>query len=69
MSGPMALEPGGAAGDTLSLRLAGDRPPALTARGHGADQNAVDRLAAELADGIGRPSTRTRWPHCWNRRG
>ncbi|MCX5008076.1 hypothetical protein OHB05_36510 [Streptomyces sp. NBC_00638] len=53
MSGPMALEPGGAEGDTLSLRLAAHRRPALSAPGHGADQDAVDRLAAELADGIG----------------
>ncbi|MFF2362793.1 hypothetical protein ACFVU0_08760 [Streptomyces sp. NPDC058122] len=53
MSGPMALEPGGTGGDTLSLRLAADRTPARSAPGPGAERDAVDRLAAELADGIG----------------
>ncbi|MHA5052592.1 hypothetical protein [Streptomyces sp. SD15] len=53
MSGPMALEPGGAQGDTLSLRLAGGRSPAPRAPGSGGNQDAVDLLAAELADGIG----------------
>ncbi|MFB7243464.1 hypothetical protein CW362_01785 [Streptomyces populi] len=53
MSGPMALEPGGAGGDTLSLRLAGDRTPARRAPGHDTDGEAVDRLAAELAEDIG----------------
>ncbi|MFD4411707.1 hypothetical protein [Streptomyces sp. NPDC058476] len=53
MSGPMALEPVGAAGDTLSLRLADDRAPAARTPGRGTDQDAVDRLAAELADRIG----------------
>ncbi|WP_326783856.1 hypothetical protein [Streptomyces sp. NBC_00151] len=53
MSGPMALEPGGTGGDTLSLRLADARTPARSASGHGADGEAVDRLAAELAEGIG----------------
>ncbi|MGW0971487.1 hypothetical protein [Streptomyces sp. NPDC002516] len=52
MSGPMALEPGGTGDDTLSLRLA-DRSPARPAPGRGADRDAVDRLAAELAEGIG----------------
>ncbi|MET7986105.1 MULTISPECIES: hypothetical protein [unclassified Streptomyces] len=52
MSGPMALEPGGTGDDTLSLRLA-DRSPARSAPGPGADRDAVDRLAAELAEGIG----------------
>ncbi|MCX5135195.1 hypothetical protein OOK06_24320 [Streptomyces sp. NBC_00340] len=51
MSGPMALEPGGAQ-DTLSLRTAGDRP-APRAPEAGTHQDAVDLLAAELADGIG----------------
>ncbi|MEU0850961.1 hypothetical protein ABZ387_23775 [Streptomyces flaveolus] len=62
MSGPMALEPGGAEQDTLALRLAEARTPApragdhhtlaLVLPGHGARQAAVDRLAAELADRI-----------------
>lgn len=51
MSGPMALEPG-AVPDTLSLRVARGRP-APRASEHGTRQDAVDRLAAELADGIG----------------
>ncbi|MFE1025660.1 hypothetical protein ACFW5I_14000 [Streptomyces sp. NPDC058818] len=59
MSGPMALEPGGAEQDTLALRLADDRTLALRAPdrqtlalvrpGHGARRDAVDELAAELA--------------------
>ncbi|MDT0466913.1 hypothetical protein [Streptomyces gibsoniae] len=65
MSGPMALEPGGTEQDTLALRLAGtsrraprSRPAddgTLTLRlpGHGPDEEAVSRLAAELADRIG----------------
>ncbi|MET8027167.1 hypothetical protein [Streptomyces avermitilis] len=63
MSGPMALEPGGTEQDTLALRLAEDRPlalrppddhtVALRLPGRGADSDAVDRLAAELADRIG----------------
>ncbi|MFD6553413.1 hypothetical protein [Streptomyces sp. NPDC058398] len=53
MSGPMALEPGGTGGDTLSLRLADARTPARSAPGRGPDGEAVDRLAAELAEGIG----------------
>ncbi len=53
MSGPMALEPGGTADDALSLRLADARTPARSASGPGADGEAVDRLAAELAEGIG----------------
>ncbi|MET9256435.1 hypothetical protein [Streptomyces sp. NPDC003717] len=62
MSGPMALEPGGVAEDTLTLRLADDRGPATRlADGHGlalvrpgdaGRREAVDRLAAELADRI-----------------
>ncbi|MFD6496924.1 hypothetical protein ACFV99_20940 [Streptomyces sp. NPDC059944] len=51
MSGPMALE-SGIVQDTLSLRIAGDRP-APRAAGVGSRQDAVDLLAAELADGIG----------------
>ncbi|MFJ6080820.1 hypothetical protein ACIQI8_05400 [Streptomyces sp. NPDC092369] len=64
MSGPMALEPDGSAGDTLSLRLAEDRSRlgrllgddrtlALRRPHWGADHAAVDELAAELADRIG----------------
>ncbi|WP_405885361.1 hypothetical protein OG747_46335 [Streptomyces sp. NBC_01384] len=57
MSGPIELEPGASEGDTLSLRLADDRTLALRLPGHDPDQgphpDAVDRLAAELADGIG----------------
>ncbi|HWU10331.1 MAG TPA: hypothetical protein VN520_28845 [Streptomyces sp.] len=62
MSGPMSLEPGGAEQDTLALRLAGHRPLssrltdqhtlALVLPGHGARRDAVDGLAAELADRI-----------------
>lgn len=62
MSGPMSLEPGGAEQDTLALRLADDRPPsprltdqhtlALVLPGHGARRDAVDGLAAELADRV-----------------
>lgn len=59
MSGPMALEPGGTEGDTLALRLArtpvrrDDRTPAPLPPGHGPGEQAVSRLAAELADRIG----------------
>jgi hypothetical protein len=49
----MALEPDGARVDTLALRLADDRTLGLSVIGHGTHQDAVDRLAAELADGIG----------------
>ncbi|MGC9438340.1 hypothetical protein [Streptomyces sp. WG5] len=62
MSGPMALEPGGAEQDTLALRLADDRTLApraadqhtlaLVRPGHDDRRDAVDRLAAELADRI-----------------
>ncbi|MGC9495854.1 hypothetical protein [Streptomyces sp. WG7] len=62
MSGPMALEPGGAEQDTLALRLADDRTLALRAAdqhtlalvrpGRDDRRDAVDRLAAELADRI-----------------
>ncbi|MFH9570723.1 hypothetical protein [Streptomyces sp. NPDC017230] len=62
MSGPMALEPGGAEQDALALRLADDRTLSLRAAdqhtlalvrpGHDARRDAVDRLAAELADRI-----------------
>ncbi|URN14647.1 MULTISPECIES: hypothetical protein [Streptomyces] len=63
MSGPMSLEPGGAEGDTLALRLAGPRRPRLL-RGDDStlalrlprqvpDREAVARLASELADRIG----------------
>lgn len=62
MSGPMALEPGGAEQDTLALRLADGRARAgspadqhtlaLVRPGYGARSDAVDRLAAELADRI-----------------
>lgn len=69
MSGPMALEPGGTAGDALSLRLADARTPARSASGPGADGEAVDRLAAELAEESDLRSTRTRWRPCWSRRG
>ncbi|MEV0224829.1 hypothetical protein [Streptomyces sp. NPDC050704] len=53
MSGPMALEPGGTEHDTLALRLADHRTLALRLPDHGVDQDAVDRLAAELADHVG----------------
>lgn len=59
MSGPMALEPGGAEQDTLALRLAGtpargdDRTLALRLPGSLPDPEAVSRLAAGLADRIG----------------
>jgi hypothetical protein len=59
----MALEPGGAEQDTLALRLAGPGPApfgrgddsTLTLRlpGQGPDEDAVNRLAADLADRIG----------------
>ncbi|PCG83727.1 hypothetical protein CIB93_23235 [Streptomyces sp. WZ.A104] len=62
MSGPMSLEPGGAEQDTLALRLADDRtlalrlagpcPPAPVLPGHGARADAVDGLAAALAERI-----------------
>lgn len=68
MSGPMALEPdGGDGNDTLSLRLADDRTIAfrrlgrparsddetLASRLAGPREDAVDLLAAELADRVG----------------
>ncbi|MFI2762201.1 hypothetical protein ACH5A3_25580 [Streptomyces echinatus] len=59
MSGPMALEPGGAEQDTLILRLAGtpargdDRTLALRLPGLAPDPEAVSRLAADLADRTG----------------
>lgn len=53
MSGPMALEPGAAEQDTLALRLADDRTLALRLPDQGTDHDAVDRLAAELADRVG----------------
>ncbi|MFI0960317.1 hypothetical protein ACH4S8_02685 [Streptomyces sp. NPDC021080] len=53
MSGPMALDPGGTGDDTLSLRLADGRGPIRSAPGHGTLRDAVDRLAAELAESIG----------------
>jgi hypothetical protein len=49
----MALEPGGTGSDTLSLRLADDRTLARSRPRQGPDRDAVDRLAAELAEGIG----------------
>ncbi|MCH0564183.1 hypothetical protein [Streptomyces sp. MUM 2J] len=65
MSGPMPLEPGGSEQDTLALRLA--RPPqprrprwtrdettlAIRLPRPGPDEEAVNALAAELADRIG----------------
>ncbi|MEU6281282.1 hypothetical protein [Streptomyces sp. NPDC047028] len=62
MSGPMALEPGGTEHDTLALRLT--TPPARGPRtdqhtlalrlpGTGPAEDAVNALAAELADRIG----------------
>ncbi|MEU6539251.1 hypothetical protein [Streptomyces sp. NPDC047000] len=64
MSGPMALEPdGGDRNDTLSLRLADDRTRAFRRTGQDGDtlalrvagprEDAVDLLAAELADRVG----------------
>ncbi len=53
MSGPMALEPGAAEGDTLSFRLAEDLTLALRLPDQGPAHDAVDRLAAELADHVG----------------
>ncbi|MFD6878614.1 MULTISPECIES: hypothetical protein [unclassified Streptomyces] len=62
MSGPMSLEPGGTNQDTLALRLADTaaRPPrrlwaetTLTLRLPGPDEEAVNLLAAELADRVG----------------
>ncbi|MEV4452089.1 hypothetical protein [Streptomyces mirabilis] len=53
MSGPIELQPGGLERDTLALRLADDRTLALRLPDHGPDRDAVDRLAAELADRIG----------------
>ncbi|WP_031088263.1 hypothetical protein, partial [Streptomyces sp. NRRL WC-3549] len=53
MSGPLALEPGGASDDTLALRLADERTMALRLPGRGAREDAVDALAAELTDRIG----------------
>ncbi|MEU1216815.1 hypothetical protein ABZ424_31355 [Streptomyces sp. NPDC005790] len=62
MSGPMSLEPGGAEQDTLALRLAdyrtlaphvaGRHTPALVLPGHATRCDAVDGLAAELADRV-----------------
>ncbi|MEU3202777.1 hypothetical protein ABZ702_02630 [Streptomyces cyaneofuscatus] len=62
MSGPVSLEPGGAEQHTLALRLADDRTlalrlagphlPAPVLPGHGARDDAVDELAAALADRI-----------------
>lgn len=66
MSGPMFLEPGGAEQDTLALRLATPRPPrrrprwaldedtlAVRLPRRGPDEEAVNALAAELADRVG----------------
>ncbi|MFI5977547.1 hypothetical protein [Streptomyces sp. NPDC051452] len=59
MSGPMALEPGGTEQDTLALRLVGpplrrdDHTLTLRLPGQGPDEEAVSRLAAELADRVG----------------
>ncbi|MFK0019996.1 hypothetical protein [Streptomyces sp. NPDC090798] len=53
MSGPIELVPGGPEQDTLALRLADDRTLAPRLPDHGPDRDAVDRLAAELADRIG----------------
>ncbi|WP_436987439.1 hypothetical protein [Streptomyces sp. enrichment culture] len=66
MSGPMSLEPGGSEQDTLTIRLAGTRPPrrrprwaldeatlAIRLPRRGPDEEAVSELAAELADRIG----------------
>lgn len=66
MSGPISLEPGDAAQDTLALRLAAPRPPrrrprwasddttlAMRLPRQGPDDEAVSTLAAELADAIG----------------
>ncbi|MET9132533.1 hypothetical protein [Streptomyces antibioticus] len=66
MSGPISLEPGGAEQDTLALRLA-DVPPrrrrprwalddstlAIRLPLRGPDEEAVSRLAADLADRVG----------------
>ncbi|MCX5172585.1 hypothetical protein OG616_31770 [Streptomyces antibioticus] len=66
MSGPISLEPGGAEQDTLALRLADVRPRRRRPRWalddstlairlplRGPDEDAVSRLAADLADRIG----------------
>ncbi|MFJ8107715.1 hypothetical protein [Streptomyces sp. NPDC096132] len=66
MSGPLSLEPGGSEQDALALRLAASGPArhrprwasddatlALRMPRHGPDEEAVSRLAAELADRIG----------------
>ncbi|MFG3086662.1 hypothetical protein ACGGAI_03550 [Streptomyces antibioticus] len=66
MSGPISLEPGGAEQDTLALRLADVRPRRRRPRWalddstlairlplRGPDEEAVSRLAADLADRIG----------------
>ncbi|UUN25098.1 hypothetical protein [Streptomyces sp. FIT100] len=52
MSGPMALEPDGGGGDTLSLRLA-RADTTLALRSPVAGDDPVDLLAAELSDRIG----------------
>ncbi|MFI8192362.1 hypothetical protein ACIF8T_26855 [Streptomyces sp. NPDC085946] len=56
MSGPISLEPGGAERDTLALRLAVPRPRTADDRTLALRvpyREAVDRLAADLADRIG----------------
>ncbi|MFD8612523.1 hypothetical protein [Streptomyces sp. NPDC059631] len=63
MSGPMALEPGGAEQDTLALRLAGtsrararrgdDRTLAQRLPRLAPDESAVSALAADLSDRVG----------------
>ncbi|MDX3643658.1 hypothetical protein P1P70_30530, partial [Streptomyces sp. MB09-02B] len=67
MSGPLSLEPGGVEQDTLAIRLADRRRPrrrpswalgddtTLTIRlpHQGPDEDAVNELAAELADRVG----------------
>jgi hypothetical protein len=66
MSGPMWLVPGGPDQETLALRLADTRPPrparddgtdeatlAVRLPRHGPDEEAVSRLAADLADRVG----------------
>jgi hypothetical protein len=64
MSGPISLEPGAADQDTLAIRLAGrprriprwagdDTTLAIRLPRRGPDEEAVSRLAAELADRVG----------------